>query len=81
MRLILPILILSISVSACARMENVGKAPELNPVEMSAEHQAMQASALPQDIPQQGTVDRSSLWSGGANRCLAIDALRVRVTS
>lgn len=70
MRLILSLLILSMAVTACSRMENIGKAPELNPVEMSAEHLAMNASALPQDIPPQGTVDRSSLWSGGRQSLL-----------
>ena len=70
MRFTLPILILSMAVSACSRMENIGKAPELNPVETSAEHHAMNSSALPQDIPPQGTVDRSSLWSGGRQSLL-----------
>ena len=70
MRLTLPILILSMMVAACSRVDNIGKAPELNPVEMSAEHHAMSASALPQDIPPQGTVDRSSLWSGGRQSLL-----------
>ncbi|WP_298905175.1 flagellar basal body L-ring protein FlgH [uncultured Aliiroseovarius sp.] len=70
MRLTLPLLILSLAVTACSRIENVGKAPALNPVEMSAEHHAMQASALPQNLPPQGTVDRSSLWSGGRQSLL-----------
>lgn len=70
MRFTLPILILSMAVTACSRLENVGKAPALNPVETSAEHHAMNVSALPQDIPPQGTVDRSSLWSGGRQSLL-----------
>lgn len=52
------------AVSACSRLKDVGKAPEFNPVEMSAEHVAMNASALPRIKPPKGSITRASLWSG-----------------
>lgn len=70
MRSILPLIAIAVLTTACSRVENIGKAPKLNPVEMGAEHQAMNASALPQSIPPQGSVDRSSLWSGGRQSLL-----------
>lgn len=57
-------------VSACSRMNEVGKAPDLNPVEMSAEHVAMNASALPRTSPPKSSPVRASLWSGGRQSLL-----------
>ncbi|MCK0140082.1 flagellar basal body L-ring protein FlgH [Aliiroseovarius sp. F47248L] len=70
MRPVTILLITSIVVSACTRMKNVGKAPDLNPVEMSAEHVAMSASALPRTAPAKSSPVRASLWSGGRQSLL-----------
>ena len=59
-----------LAISACARMKDVGKAPDLNPVEMGAEHVAMSASALPRTAPPKSSPVRASLGSGGRQSLL-----------
>lgn len=70
MRPVTFVLIFFAFATSCARMENVGKAPSLNPIEMSAEHTAMNASALPRTAPPKSSPVRASLWSGGRQSLL-----------
>ncbi|MCI2394755.1 flagellar basal body L-ring protein FlgH [Aliiroseovarius sediminis] len=68
-----PIIVAAVAilvVSACSRLDQVGKAPDLNPVEMSPEHIAMNASALPRTTPPTGSPVKASLWSGGRQSLL-----------
>ena len=53
-----------LSGSACSRINEVGKTPSFNPVEMGAEHVAMSSSALPRTAPPKNSPMRASLWSG-----------------
>lgn len=69
MRIVL-LFIALISITACARVKEIGQPPELQPVEMSAEHIAMNASALPLKTPEKPKQHRASLWSGGRQSLL-----------
>lgn len=60
--LILPILALSLS--ACARLENVGKTPEFTPSYNTREAQAMASPPVHEDLSLPGDRDAASLWSG-----------------
>jgi len=64
MRSTILLLIILTTVSACTRMAGVGKAPQLKPIEMSAEHIAMNTSAIPRSTPPKNSLVRASLWSG-----------------
>ncbi len=57
-------------VAACARVENVGRAPELTPVVASPEHAAMLSPGLPQEIIAPPPVAEASLWEGGPRSLL-----------
>jgi flagellar L-ring protein FlgH len=63
MRMIAPVLMLV--VAACGRLEDVGRAPDFNPLEGSYQHSAMYSTPLPEDIVPQSPSDASSLWAGG----------------
>lgn len=49
--------------TACARLDAVGKAPAFSPLEGSYQHHAMYSTPLPKDIPPSGPADTSSLWT------------------
>ncbi len=49
--------------AACARLENVGKAPELTPISQSAERTAMLAPAVLPALAAQPETTQASLWS------------------
>ena len=51
------------SAAACARLENVGKAPALTPISQSTERTAMMAPAIVPAIAAQPETTRASLWS------------------
>lgn len=51
--------------AACARMDEVGKAPEFTPLEGSYQHHAMYSTAIPEETPLSGPTDASSLWTSG----------------
>ncbi|MEH7828660.1 flagellar basal body L-ring protein FlgH [Gemmobacter denitrificans] len=60
------LILCTLCLAACSRMEAVGKAPDFSPIEGSYQHHAMYSTPFPEDIPPQGPTDASSLWT--ANR-------------
>ncbi len=54
-----------LSLAACGRLDQVGKAPEFSPLEGSYQHHAMYSTPLPEDILPQTPTDASSLWTAG----------------
>ncbi|MGC9418343.1 MAG: flagellar basal body L-ring protein FlgH [Rhodovulum sp.] len=57
--------------TACARLENVGKAPAFNPVEGSNEYFAMTSpGSLPEAADRRYPADSASLWAGGRKSLL-----------
>ncbi|UWP90740.1 flagellar basal body L-ring protein FlgH [Aliiroseovarius crassostreae] len=61
---------LVIAISGCSRLEQVGKAPDLSPVEVSSEHHAMTTAALPVTKDPKNSVTRASTWSRGRQSLL-----------
>nr|WP_170518350.1 flagellar basal body L-ring protein FlgH [Ruegeria atlantica] len=59
-----------LAVSACGRLDHLGKPPSFTPNEDSPEHVAMLWPGLPLHTQPQRNVDRSSLWSGGQQSLL-----------
>lgn len=57
-------------VSACGRVDHLGRPPRFTPNEDSPEQVAMLWPGLPLHTQPQRNVDRSSLWSGGQNSLL-----------
>ncbi len=51
--------------TACARMEEVGKAPAFSPLEGSYQHHAMYSNPIPHETDPDGPTDASSLWTSG----------------
>lgn len=49
--------------AACDRVEEIGQSPDLTPVALSQEAQAMNYTGLPREITPSRDVDRASLWS------------------
>ncbi|MDA7964359.1 flagellar basal body L-ring protein FlgH [Ruegeria sp.] len=64
------LIICALAVSACARLDHLGKPPSLTPNTESPEHVAMLWPGLPLHTQPQRTVDQSSLWSGGQHSLL-----------
>lgn len=52
------------ALTACARMEHIGKAPDFTPVENSAEHYVMMNPPMPTSVSSRRPVEASSLWTG-----------------
>ncbi|WP_299947441.1 flagellar basal body L-ring protein FlgH [uncultured Ruegeria sp.] len=69
-RLTKPLIFVVLSVSACGRLDHLGKPPSLTPNTDSPEHVAMLWPGLPLHSQPQRTVDQSSLWSGGQRSLL-----------
>ena len=63
--------------SACGRMDHVGKAPSFTPANETPEHVAMLWQGLPTNTQPQRAVDNASLWSG-ARQSLLGDRRAVR---
>ncbi|NVO56820.1 flagellar basal body L-ring protein FlgH [Rhodobacteraceae bacterium B1Z28] len=59
-----------LAVSACGRLDHLGKPPSFTPNEESPEQVAMLWPGLPLHTQSQRNVDRSSLWSGGQQSLL-----------
>lgn len=57
-------LVCLLAVSACGRLDHLGKAPSFTANTQTPEHVAMLIPGLPLQTTPQRTVDRSSLWSG-----------------
>ena len=71
MRALAMLLISFALTTACSRLEQVGKAPELSPINQGAEYDAMAYSGgLPVETARRRTADQASLWSGGRGSLL-----------
>lgn len=59
------ILICLVALTACGRLDQVGRAPEFTPLEGSYQHHAMYSNPLPEDLVPESPGDASSLWTAG----------------
>ncbi len=59
-----------LAISACSRLDHLGKPPSLSPTTESPEHVAMLWPGLPLHTQPQRAVDQASLWSGGQHSLL-----------
>ncbi|OOY29761.1 flagellar basal body L-ring protein [Thioclava sp. L04-15] len=64
------LLLLSIALMACGRLEHVGKAPAFTPVENGNEFFAMSAQPMPRTTEAHPPMQEASLWSGARNSLL-----------
>ncbi|MGD9919530.1 MAG: flagellar basal body L-ring protein FlgH [Paenirhodobacter sp.] len=58
------LLLLTTSLLACSRLEQVGKAPNFSPTEDGNEFFAMNTQAMPEQIPESPAAQEASLWTG-----------------
>lgn len=65
---LLPALLLALT--ACGRLENVGRAPEFQPTEGTFQHHAMHVLPLPDEVERQRPADPASIWSSGSRSLL-----------
>lgn len=56
-------LLITMAITGCARMEQVGRAPGFSPLEGSNQHHAMYSAPLPDTTDPDGPTAPSSLWS------------------
>jgi flagellar L-ring protein FlgH len=54
-----------VMLSACARLDDVGKAPTFTPQEGTYQQAAMYAPPMPEEALLDGPTDAASLWAGG----------------
>ena len=54
-----------LALTACARLDQVGRAPAFEPLEGSYQHHALYSANLPKDAVPNGPSDASSLWTAG----------------
>lgn len=59
------ILICFLALTACGRLDQVGRAPEFTPLEGSYQNFAMYSNPMPEDVAPEGPGDASSLWTAG----------------
>ena len=59
------ILLCTAALTACSRLDQVGRAPEFEPIEGTYQHHALYSSALPEETELNGPSDASSLWTAG----------------
>ncbi|THH35310.1 flagellar basal body L-ring protein FlgH [Aliishimia ponticola] len=59
-----------LAMSGCARLENVGKAPEFTPPQQGQEYSAMLSQDFPQTLETRPRVTQASLWSGSQSSLL-----------
>ncbi|AUQ64479.1 flagellar basal body L-ring protein FlgH [Phaeobacter inhibens] len=59
-----------VALSACGRLDHVGKPPTFSPANESPEHVAMLFQGLPVNTQNQRPVDQASLWSGSRQSLL-----------
>ncbi len=64
------LLVAVLTVSACGRVDHLGKPPSFTPNDESPEHVAMLWPGLPLHTQPARNVDKSSLWSGGQQSLL-----------
>ena len=67
---LLAVLTATVALTACGRLENVGKEPGFSPLSDSHEHAAMAYLGLPDTIEHRDPSDQASLWSGGRKSLL-----------
>ncbi|WP_170342457.1 flagellar basal body L-ring protein FlgH [Ruegeria arenilitoris] len=70
MKLSRSLLLAILSLSACGRLDHLGKPPSLSPTTETPEHVAMLWPGLPLHTQSQRAVDGASLWSGGQQSLL-----------
>ena len=58
------LLLLAVSIAACQRLEQVGKAPDFTPVEDGNEFFAMNTQPMPEELTRTSAAQEASLWSG-----------------
>lgn len=58
-------LLLVLALSGCAKLSQVGRAPEFSELEGTNQHYAMYSANLPEDVAAATPSDASSLWTGG----------------
>ena len=58
-------LICLLALTACGRLQEVGRAPDFTPLEGSYQHHAMYSNPMPEDVAPEGPGDASSLWTAG----------------
>ncbi len=58
------ILLLTLALTGCAKLNQVGRAPEFSEVEGTDQHYAMYSASLPEDVATATPSDASSLWTG-----------------
>lgn len=64
------LLLTILAVSACGRVDHLGKPPSFTPNDDSPEQVAMLWPGLPLHTPTRRNVDKASLWSGGQQSLL-----------
>ncbi|KEO52327.1 flagellar basal body L-ring protein FlgH [Thioclava indica] len=64
------LIFLMIALSACGRLEDVGKAPNFTPVESGNEFFAMSSVPMPETVASRDPTRQASLWSGSRNSLL-----------
>ncbi|SMX47416.1 flagellar basal body L-ring protein FlgH [Actibacterium lipolyticum] len=56
--------------AACARVEQIGKAPDFTPTEGTNAYMAMSSLPFPEETQREMASDQASLWSGGRSSLL-----------
>jgi flagellar L-ring protein precursor FlgH len=63
-------ILLALSVAACGRLDQVGRAPQFSPLEGSYQFHALYSSPLPNDVGNGGPGEQSSLWTASKSSLL-----------
>jgi flagellar L-ring protein precursor FlgH len=66
----LPLFLLLALPLACGRLQDVGKAPDFNPLEGSNQHHAMYSAQMPNAVDRRRGTDEASLWSASQRSLL-----------
>ncbi|WP_089270337.1 flagellar basal body L-ring protein FlgH [Puniceibacterium sediminis] len=69
-RTLLALAALAFAISACGRMDHIGRAPTFTPPNDDAQHDAMVYASLPRTLPSRNSIVRASLWDGGRQSLL-----------
>lgn len=70
MRFLISLICVTSFITGCARLEEVGKAPALSPVEINQEHHAMTTAVLPVAQLPKSPSSNASTWSRGRQSLL-----------
>ncbi len=66
----LPLFLILALPLACGRLQDVGKAPDFNPLEGSNQHHAMYSAQMPNAVDRRRGTDEASLWSASQRSLL-----------